>query len=1753
MLRRTFLTRRSVDLSWGRSHRSPRWRSEKLGLEALEVRALLAIDSGAALFSPCDVNQDGYVSAGDALLIIDTLNQPPGNSAPAAASLPELMTTTYDVNGDGLVDAADAEAVLGELDSEAVTTLFRIRLQVTDLDGNPITTSPTGGSFLLKGYVLDQRAEGNVGVFAAFADVTWDGALASATGPIDNSIYSTGASGTASSGLLDEIGGISGQFSPPLGPSEQLLFSVPFTAGATPGVLNFAADPADLISPGNPAHNSLLFNDPEHTIGGVPTTLIEYGAATVVVTTSDPVTVSIAPPAEPIVEGNAGATLAEFTVTLSAPSSHSLTVNFATQNGTALAPGDYSAANGTLTFAPGETVKKILVSVLGDTRDDADSETFSVVLSNPAEDPNWSIDQGTATAQIADDDPEPSISIADPADVTEGNLGTTAVIFVVTLSNPSDQTVTVDYTTVAGAALPGTDFTASSGTLTFAPGVTSLPITINVLGDTLDEPLEAFSVQLSNPTGGAALAKDTGTVKILDDDATPAVSAEDAEVAEPSEGTTTLTFTVKLAQASEQQITVDYETIAGTATSPGDFAAASGSLVFEPGVIEKTVVITVNADEAFEGTESFKLRLTNATTPQAPAVEATGTIFDADVPVLSVAASEITEGTGGTRTLDFTVTLSPGSEGSVTVQYQTVGGTAVEGTDYTATSGSLTFAPGETTKTVSVPIATDAIDESAESFTLVLSQPTNATIATEGGTATGTINDDDEPPTVTIASPAAIVEGTGGTQQLKFKVTLSEVSSFPVTIHYSTAAGSAVAEDGDYTPIANGTLTIPAGAQEGEIVIDILGDSENEPTENFTVTIADPENATLGTAVTATGTIIDDDVEISILPPAAPVLEGDGTATLTFTVKLSQTSQQTISVKYATVAGTATHDVDYVGATGTLIFNPGDEEKTVTITIKADALDEADAETFKVVLSEPTGATLAANASEATGTIADDDPTPTVTIASPAAIVEGDSGTKTLSFTVTLSAASSFPVTVKYATVDGTATAEDGDYTPVTDGTVTIPAGQTTATIAIQILGDTDIEGNETFTVELSEPENATLGETDTATGTINDDDVLISIAAGDPVTESATGTTTLIYTVTLSGPSSLPVTVNYATGGGTATSGADYTPASGTLTFEPGQTSKQILVTVADDLLNEAPETVTVTLSSPTNGRLQTGQGVATAAILDNDPLPKVSIGAPAAISEGNGTKTLNFPVTLNAVSGQAVTIHYATTAGTATAGSDFTGVTDATLTIPAGQTTGNIAITILGDTVPESTETFTVTISSPTNAEIETATATGTITDDDAMLTISDATLVEGNDGLQQMVFTISLSSAQGSDVTVRVSSRDGTALANSDYRLTSNVLVTIPAGQTSATISIDIGGDLAPEADETFTLELSNPTNATLGEKKVGTGTIVNDDPLVSISGYAYIDHDNNGSKDAGEKALAGVLVRLTGTDILGNAVDLTQLTGTDGSYNFQQLNPGQYRVVETQPQGLLDGRDTSFDGSAARVNDQLTLVLGAESRANNNFGERGPHPDVVTKRMFFAVNKTTIPTTPPSFAVTGGTSAINIANAATTTVSGTGTPGAHVAVVANDGTHTSIGYTTTVAADGTWSIAGIDVSKLKDGTITYQLAASDNYGNAVLASRTATKTTVAITTVVDPVNASNVADVSVSGTGQVGAAIKVVVSDNAATPHTVEKTTTVAADGTWSVTGLNLTTLNNGVIQFAATATDAAENSVTTIRKVTKGTN
>jgi hypothetical protein len=300
--------------------------------------------------------------------------------------------------------------------------------------------------------------------------------------------------------------------------------------------------------------------------------------------------------------------------------------------------------------------------------------------------------------------------------------------------------VTVIYATGEGTATAGADYTTTSGVVSFQPLATSETLTILVTGDLLGEPDETFLVSLSDPSNGA-LGDAQGLVTILDDDAGASLSVSDASVTEGDTGVAKAVFMVALSRPATVKVKVHYATHHVTTTNQ-DLGPTSGQLVFQPGETAKAVFVPVKGDVLDEEDETFVVLLSDAEGVPIGDGEGAGTILDDDpLPSLRVSDAKTTEGNKGTKNAIFVVSLSEKSGRPVTVAYSTADGTAVAGSDYVATSGILTFTPGETSKSIVVVVRGDRVKEGRETFYLNLSDPSNATVA--GAQGVGTIRDCD--------------------------------------------------------------------------------------------------------------------------------------------------------------------------------------------------------------------------------------------------------------------------------------------------------------------------------------------------------------------------------------------------------------------------------------------------------------------------------------------------------------------------------------------------------------------------------------------------------------------------------------------------------------------------------------------------------------------------------------------------------------------------------------------------------------------------------------------------------------------------------------------------------------------------------------------------------------------------------------------------------------------------------------------------
>ncbi len=743
-------------------------------------------------------------------------------------------------------------------------------------------------------------------------------------------------------------------------------------------------------------------------------------------------------------------------------------------------------------------------------------------------------------------------------------------------------------------------------------------------------------------------------VHVTDDDTTdpnkrryagwPRLIMGDANATESGDPNTetTITFTVFLYPTSRSTITVDYRTQDDSAKAGVNYRATSGTLTFAPREKHKTIEIDVFNDGQGPST-SFRLI---ATGPHGGGAEVrdywvTGRIYDESPTFRSWHESARESGNGEDTQMNFYVSLHHGDDNrTYTIDYSTVDGTAKAGSDYTATSGTLTFAPSDKSyKQVTVPILDDSVDDSGEQFSLVLSNPTGgAQLNRWYYNVKGTIFNEDAPGVSANFPSDTHTSGshTGTDDRPKVVVAFSEaVASFNKDTPSVNAANATITSVQSHTEdgIANAYI----------FTLDPTGD------DDITFALLSNADCDSGGICTSSGIkLIETPTMLTITGPKPPTVAsqlsvGETTAseeddsTIDFVVKLDPASDETVTVNYATANGTATAGGDYTAKNGSLTFNAGDTSKTVQVSIIDDSIDDNN-ETLTLTLSGASGADISDR--QATGTITNNEPDPLA--ARYINMPNEHDGSTAFGFAVEFS--HDVEVTPDHMR-DYSFTVTDGDVTAASkisglsylwevtvepdsnnDVTITLARNRDCST-AGAICKDADprqLSNSLTATIPGpdSRPDDSTADET-SAKETTTDDATTSQLSVADAAA-SEENDSTVDFVVTLNPANDDGVSVDYATSNGTATAGEDYTAQNGTLTFNAGDTTKTIQVPITDDTIDEDNETITLTISNASGADIS--DATATGTITNNEPVPLTAsfTNAPATHS-GSGIFTFD------------------------------------------------------------------------------------------------------------------------------------------------------------------------------------------------------------------------------------------------------------------------------------------------------------------------------------------------------------------------------------------------------------------------------------------------------------------------------------------------------------------------------------------------
>ena len=880
----------------------------------------------------------------------------------------------------------------------------------------------------------------------------------------------------------------------------------------------------------------------------------------------------------------------------------------------------------------------------------------------------------------------------------------------------------------------------------------------------------------------------------------PSLSVADISLNEGNTGTGTARFILSLSEAAIQPVTVGYITQDGTARAGSDYLTQSGSVSFAPGESQKVIAVSVLGDTQLEDNESFFLQLTEVTGADLDNGLATATLVNDDRPSLGISDSRVSESAGAAA---ISVTLQAAATTPVSVNYASLDVTATAGKDYTPARGTLTFVPGETSKTIPISLPGDSQIEADESFRVLLSSPTGATLDAARASAIVTLLDDDTLSLILSSDPTRLKAGDTATLRFSFSDIPVGFTASDISLSGGSLSGfQADATGKTYTALFTPNLQSNTWQASISVNAGSYTDSQNRP-------------GPVGNSLSFSGDTLSP--TLTITSDKTSLKAGD-TATLRFS--FTELPQGFTQSDIETSNGSLSNlQADSSGLLYTATFTPTANVAGNDAVIRVGVGSYTDAAGNPGQASTPLNISL-------------DTRLPGISL-SGVTVNEGQAGTSPVLITVNLSMTPIQPVSVNYATVDGTALA-GSDYT-ATSGTLTFQPGETSKTIPIAVIGDATAENDENFQVQLSAATNAVLGSNSATVTLTNDDQPTISLS-GTSLSEGNFGSSNATVTVSLSATYNQTVSVNYATVDGTALAGSDYTATTGILSFAPGETSKTIQTPVLGDTAVENDETFQIQLSGAANAVL--GSNAATVTLTNDDAaaLPVLAISGTTLAEGQSGASFASVTATLSAASSQIVTVNYATQDGTASSGSDYVAASGA-LTFQPGQTSQTIQIPVIGDTTVEADEAFRVTLTSPLNASLGSqSSAAVTLTNDDVVLpalSISGTRIQEGNSGSSSATVTVSLSAKASQTVTVHYATQDGTATANSDYIGLDDTLTFVP-GETSKTVQVPILGDTTVEPDENFQVQLSNPQNANLSTASSALIDLLNDD-VVQVSSY------------------------------------------------------------------------------------------------------------------------------------------------------------------------------------------------------------------------------------------------------------------------------------------------------------------------------
>ena len=969
-----------------------------------------------------------------------------------------------------------------------------------------------------------------------------------------------------------------------------------------------------------------------------------------------------------------------------------VTLTYDTMDGTATAPGDYTAVSmGTVMLSAGATEKKIVLTITDDSNIEL-SEMFTVVLSGaPA---GVMLDPSVATVTITDD----VVIGFDPDTYTVNEDAGTVELTVKVLAGSLTRDVTLTYDTMDGTATAGEDYTAvSMGTVTLLSSETEKKIVLSIIDDSNVELSEMFTVVLSGATAGVMLDPSMATVTITDD-VVIGFSGSPYVVSEAAGG---VTITVDIAGRLTGAVTLGVEYVPGTASETEDYTPLTSEIQLSAGATRATLFVQIVNDELYENADTFSVRLVEPNGGLPLRVKLATGSAEADVTITNDDEIEIGFVEGmytflenqrrGTAQVRYSGSeIAPGV--TVTVSYATTVQIG-DSIDINDVSGMLMLISGQRVYNINFPITDDnAFNRATERYTVsleTLDMNSGLTFRLDRVSASLNVLTDDVLDFGFSVTEYEVNEDAG-TVELEVSVLRNTIGAGEsVVVRYSTTPGSATSVD--FEPVMMGEVTLSSMSTVARFTIQIIDDDILEDSESFVVTLtkADGRDTLQLLQSKATVTILDDNdpVTIGFGRASYSVTEGAGAVVNLDVGVLSGGLERDITLEYDIRGGSAIAGTDYEYMTGTVTLSSDASKPMISISLLNDDIFDPD-ETFTVVLTGHDGpSTLTLAPASAIVTIVDAGPVPTISLDPVADVTEGNSR----DVIARLSGKLNRDVTVILTATNGTA--ESDDYTLAVSRMV-IPAGSLLATFTVNTNQDPLYEDNETVNLGLS----IVSGEVDLGTPvtrvlTINNDD---SVTIGFQETtyrvmEGAVNAMVRVAVLTGQIASDVNIDVRYSTSNDTAMAGSDYTAVSGMLRFNSANTQQTVMIPIEnDDIYEDAEERFTIGLNSVSSPARVSVSPATSEILITDDDKPTLTIEIEGGVKELEEGESVVVTVRLSNMAANPIMISLTTLATTTSAtigtveSGDYT-ISPADRMIPVGARSVTFALRALDDGLRE------------------------------------------------------------------------------------------------------------------------------------------------------------------------------------------------------------------------------------------------------------------------------------------------------------------------------------------------------------------------------------------------------------------------------------------------------------------------------------